>query len=43
MTDIQKEIIYRDCSGKTLKEIAEKLSVSYTYVKVLHNKALGEI
>ena len=36
-------IILHYYSGKTRKEIAEKLSISYTYVKVLHNKALGEI
>ena len=36
-------IILHYYSGKTLKEIAEKLSISYAYVKVLHNKALGEI
>lgn len=36
-----KQIIilhYYDCL--TLKEIAEKLNISYTYVKILHKKAL---
>ena len=36
-------IILHYYSGKTLKEIAERLGISYAYVKVLHNKALGEI
>ena len=36
-------IILHYYSGKTLKEIAERLSISYAYIKVLHNKALGEI
>lgn len=36
-------IILRYYSGMTLKEIAEKLNVSYAYVKVLQKKALKEI
>ena len=30
-------------SGRSLKEIAEKLGISYTYVKVLQNKALAKL
>ena len=33
-------IIMRYYSGKTLTEIAEKIGVSYSYIKILHNKAL---
>lgn len=36
-------IILRFYSGKTLKEIAEQLDISYAYVKVLQNKAFGNI
>ena len=36
-------IILHYYSGQTLKAIAEKLRISYAYVKVLHNKALMEI
>ncbi len=36
-------IILRYYSGKTLKEIAEKMGISYAYVKVLQNKALGDL
>lgn len=34
-------IILRYYSGCTLKEIAERLGISYAYVKILHNKALA--
>lgn len=34
-------IVLHYYSGKTLKEIAEQLDISYAYVKVLHNKALA--
>lgn len=34
-------IILHYYSGKTLKEVAEALDISYAYVKVLHNKALA--
>ena len=34
-------IILRYYSGMTLKAIAERLGISYAYVKVLHNKALS--
>ena len=30
-------------SNMTLKEIAEKMSISYAYVKILHQKALNEL
>ncbi len=33
-------IILRYYSGKTLKDIAARLDISYAYVKLLHNKAL---
>ena len=36
-------IILHYYSGKTLKEIAERLDISYTYVKILQNKALGKL
>lgn len=36
-------IILRYYSGFTLKEIAEKLRISYAYVKVLQNKALDAL
>ena len=36
-------IILRFYSGKTLKEIAEQLDISYAYVKTLQNKAFGNI
>lgn len=36
-------IILHFYSGKTLKEIARILDVSYAYVKVLQNKALGNL
>lgn len=34
-------IILHYYSGKTLKEVAEQLDISYAYVKILHNKALA--
>lgn len=34
-------IILHYYSGKTLKEVAEQMDISYAYVKVLHNKALS--
>ena len=34
-------IILRYYSGCTLKDIADRLGISYAYVKILHNKALG--
>lgn len=36
-------IILRYYSGKTLKEIAEQLGISYAYVKLLHGKALDTL
>ena len=36
-------IIFRYYSGMTLKAIAQKLNISYAYVKVLHNRALAEM
>ena len=36
-------IILRYYSGLTLREIGEKLDISYAYVKVLHNKALAQM
>lgn len=36
-------IILHYYSGKTLKEVAESLHVSYAYVKILHNKALASM
>ena len=36
-------IILRYYSGQTLKEIAERLHISYAYVKVLHSKALSSL
>lgn len=34
-------IILHYYSGKTLKETAEQMGISYAYVKILHNKALA--
>lgn len=34
-------IVLHYYSGKTLREIAEQMDISYAYVKVLHNKALA--
>jgi len=36
-------IILRYYSNLTLKVIAERLNISYAYVKILHNKALAEL
>ncbi len=36
-------IVLRYYSGMTLKEIAEKMNISYAYVKVLQNKALSQL
>lgn len=36
-------IILHYYSGKTLKEIAARLDISYAYVKILQNKALGNL
>lgn len=36
-------IVFRYYCGDSLKEIAEKLKISYAYVKILHNKALQEL
>lgn len=39
----RKLIILRYYSGHTLKDIGQELGISYAYVKILHNKALGEL
>ena len=36
-------IILRYYSGCTLKEIAAKMQVSYSYIKILHSSALREL
>lgn len=36
-------IVLRYYSGKTLKDIGQKLGISYAYVKLLHNKALAQM
>ena len=36
-------IILRYYSGQTLKAIAERLNISYSYVKMLHNRAIEEL
>lgn len=36
-------IILHYYSGKTLKEVADYLGISYAYVKILHNKALASM
>lgn len=36
-------IVLRYYSGKTLKEIAEQMDISYAYVKILQNKALKKL
>ncbi len=36
-------IILRFYSGKSLKEIAEKMGISYSYVKILQNKAFDKL
>lgn len=39
----QKIVILRYFHGKTLKEIAQQMELSYSYVKVLHNQALNAL
>ena len=34
-------IIFHYYSGMTLKEVADRMGISYSYVKLLHNSALG--
>lgn len=36
-------IVARYYSGRTLKEIAEEMGISYAYVKILQTKALGTL
>lgn len=36
-------IIFRYYKGLTLKEVAEKMSISYSYAKLLHNNALAKL
>lgn len=36
-------IVLRYYSGKTLKDIAEKMGISYAYVKILQNKAMDSL
>ena len=36
-------IIFHYYTGLTLKEIAEKMSISYSYAKLLHNNALAKL
>lgn len=36
-------IVLRYYSGKTLKDIGQKIGISYAYVKLLHNKALAQM
>ena len=36
-------IILRFYSGKTLREIADGMKISYSYVKILQNKALADL
>ena len=36
-------IIFRYYKGLTLKEIAKKMSISYSYAKLLHNNALAKL
>ena len=36
-------IVFHYYDGMTLKEVGEKLGISYAYVKILHNKALSEL
>ena len=36
-------IIFHYYKGLTLKEIAEKMSISYSYAKLLHNNALAKL
>lgn len=39
----QKIVILRYFHGKTLKDIAQQMELSYSYVKVLHNQALNDL
>lgn len=36
-------IIFHYYSGMTLKDVAEKMGISYSYVKLLHNNALAAL
>lgn len=36
-------IVLRYASKLTLKEISERMNLSYAYIKILHNKALSEM
>ncbi len=36
-------VVLRYYSGLTLKNIAEKMDISYSYVKLLHNNAMSEL
>ena len=36
-------IIFHYYSGMTLKEVADKMDISYSYVKLLHNNALARL
>ena len=36
-------IVLRYYSGKTLKVIADSMGISYSYIKILHKKALSEL
>lgn len=36
-------VIFRYYSGKTLKDISEQMNISYSYVKVLQNKAFAKL
>lgn len=36
-------IVFRYYSGMTLKDIAQRMNISYAYVKVLHNRALSNL
>lgn len=36
-------IIFHYYSGMTLKDVAEKIGISYSYVKLLHNNALAAL
>lgn len=35
-----RKIVVKHYEGKSLKEIAENMGISYTYIKILHRKAL---
>ena len=36
-------IVFHYYSGMTLKQVGEKMGISYSYVKMLHNKALSQL